>query len=153
MQGRLNADVHGGNRGHLDNRGNGSSGRLVSTREHTTDGGARQELRAANGKVAAWVTGDALCKQIDGSKHILRKPHGIAFDRDILHGAEAAGAVRVWIRDRETGDVYRAELAAFWRYGVKLNRGFGDQVVLPMTFWCVQRAGEPVQLSLLRGGA
>ena len=129
----------------------GDSGRRasLSAREDITDRGARQELRAANGKVAAWVTGDALCKQIDGSKHILHKPHGIAFDRDILDRAEAAGAGRVWIRDRETGDVYRAELAAFWQYGVKLNRGFGDQVVLPMTFFRVQRAGEPVQLSLL----
>ena len=148
MQGRLNPEAHGGNRG-LQRRRNRSGGRLVSTREYTTDGGARQELRGANGRVVAWVTGDALCKQIDGSKHILHKPHGIAFDRDILDRAEAAGAGRVWIRDRETGDVYRAELAAFWQYGVKLNRGFGDQVVLPMTFFRVQRAGEPVQLSLL----
>ena len=147
MERQYNDEARGGNRGLHESR-NGSSERLVSGRDVTTKRPARQYLHGANGRVVAWLKGDCLCKEIDGSKHILHKPHGIAFDRDILDRAKAAGAVRVWVRDRESGDVYRAELAAFWRSGVELNRGYGEQVALPMAFWHAQRGGESAQLPL-----
>lgn len=109
---------------------------------------ARQALYAANGRAVAWVQGGALCKQVDGSKHFLRQPAGIAFDAAILTQAEDAGAARVWIRDRETGTVYRATLEAFALHGVRVDRGFGVQVCLPFAFWQRETPGAPRQLSL-----
>lgn len=89
-----------------------------------------------------------LCKQIDGSRHFLRKPAGIAFDAAILQQAAELGALRVWVKDRETGATYRATLDAFAEHGVKLDRGFGPQVCLPFTFWQTTQPGAPVQLGL-----
>jgi hypothetical protein len=126
-----------------------SGGRLsLSDAQHITDGGARQELLAASGKVAATLDGDCLKKQLDGSRHFLRKPAGIAFDDAILRAAERAGARSVWVRDRETGDVYTCQLADFALHAVKVDRGFGLQYCLPFAFWRVRRAGAPVQMAL-----
>ena len=127
-----------------------STGAPTSARQHSTDDAGRQSLYASNGKIAAWVTRDGcLCKQVDGSKHFLRKPAGIAFDAAILAQAAELGAARVWVKDRETGNTYRATLDAFTQHGVKLDRGFGAQVCLPFNFWQQQRPGAPVQLALL----
>jgi len=144
----LNEDAHGGNREHLDGR-NGGGGRHVSARDTTTARADCQQLRAANGPVCATIEGDCLKKQVDGSRHFMRKPAGIAFDAAILEAAERAGVRVVWVRDRETGDTYTCQLADFAQHAVKVDRGFGLQYCQPFTFWRVRRAGEPVQLSLL----
>jgi len=47
------------------------------------------------------------------------------------------------------GTVYEAGVELFQRHGFAFDRGHGRQVALPLQFWRVTRAGEPVQLSLL----
>jgi hypothetical protein len=56
------------------------------------------------------------------------------------------GAVGVRIEDQETGKVYRADLATLDTYGYRFNRGWGEQIALPLTHWQVQ--GEPIQAAL-----
>lgn len=130
--------------------GDNSSGQRRCLPHTTPIRAQRQPLFGANGKVCAWVTHDgALCKALDGSKHFLRQPAGIAFDRAILQQAQDLGAVRVWVKDRETGATYRATMETFLQHGMRLNRGFGDQLCLPFSFWQTQQPGEPRQLSLL----
>lgn len=133
--------------------GDGVMGVSPSARQSTTSAAGRQELRGANGRVCATVEGDCLKKQIDGSKHFMQRPPGIAFDTAILEAAERAGVVVAWVRDRESGDVYTCQLDAFRQHGRPLDRGFGPQVCLPFTFWRVRRAGAPVQLALFGAGA
>jgi hypothetical protein len=125
-------------------------GQLPSAQQSTRNVAGCQELalRATSGKVVAHVCGDVLRKSVDGSKHFLRQPGGICFDADILDQAEHAGAVRVEVKDRESGITYRATLADFWTHGVKLDRGFQPQVCLPFGFWLARRPGAPVQLGL-----
>lgn len=76
-------------------------------------------------------------KSISGSKHILRKPRAIAFDRSTLTDAERAGAVSVRVVDDETRTVYTARIDDIWRYGLPVLRGYGDQIGLEMKRWTV----------------
>lgn len=143
MPSKTKPPVDGGGRADVD------GGRLSqSTKKDTTRRAARQDLFAANGRIVATVKKGVLCKQVDGSKHFLRAPRGIAFDLAILQQAQDLGAGRVWVRDRETGVTYTTTLDAFARLGVKVDRGFGLQVCLPFAYWQTQTPGAPQQLGL-----
>lgn len=94
---------------------------------------------------------------------MLRRPRAWACDVDALDQARAAGAEWVEIPDKDTGQVYRAALADFYRRGLKVDRGHGAQLALPLAAWNVAgramssgrgtlqdaAAGGPVQLRLL----
>jgi hypothetical protein len=54
----------------------------------------------------------------------------------------------VEVFDTETRRRYTAPIEAFDLYGIPFNRGFGDQVALPLAYWRVETAGVK-QLSLL----
>lgn len=102
-------------------------------------------------KVIGHVKGDVFYKTIKGSKHILRRPPALAFDVQSLEEAEQAGARKVEVLDTETKNRYVAQLAHVWEKGFRLNRGFGEQIALPMTGFICVRHGSPSQLSLLGG--
>jgi hypothetical protein len=76
-------------------------------------------------------------KTVSGSKHFLRKPEAIAFDIESVKAAEAAGASLVVVQDRDTGKTYTASIDQIWKSGLYLDRGFGQQVALPLTYWTV----------------
>jgi hypothetical protein len=92
---------------------------------------------------------------------MLTRPPAWAADRDTLYQAKAAGAVKVCIEDLDTGMVYTAGLADFFRRGLEVGRGHGDQLGLPLAFWTVtggrvtgrpgldQAAAGPAQLRLI----
>ena len=129
---------------------NGGAG--APARPHySTDGAPRQSvpIRVA-GRVVGYVQGDAFCKTVRASIHQLRVPPAWALDAQSLDDAERAGAVRVEIRDVESGCVYRADIALIRRRGFRVSRGFGVQVGLALALWECQRPGEPqaVQLAL-----
>jgi hypothetical protein len=83
-----------------------------------------------NGRAIGKVTGRTFVKVITGSKHFLRKPTAIAFDRSTLADARKAGATVVAVTDRETAKVYRATIDDIEAHGVPVNRGYGDQLAL-----------------------
>ncbi len=89
-----------------------------------------------------FVKGQTFHKSIQGSKHILQKPQGIAFDRSTLVDAERAGAFFAQVTDGESGTVYRAAIDDIWRYGFPVKRGYGDQVALALQRFSVN--GRPV---------
>lgn len=93
-----------------------------------------------NGHTVGIVSGATFYKSITGSKHILRVPRAIGFDRCTLDAAERAGAVNVHITDNETGTTYTATIADVRHYGVAVARGFGPQVALPIDRYSVNGA-------------
>lgn len=103
---------------------------------------SRTPVRAADGRVVGWVEKDTLRKNVNASRHMLQNPRGWAWDVSILDNAEKKGVMYTEIHDQETQVVYHASLQAFRRYGVKLERGFGPQICLPLTYWQVTRQGE-----------
>lgn len=107
---------------------------------------------AGNGKVVGAVEDGIFSKSIKGSKHILQKPPAIAFDVCSIEQAKAAGASRVQVLDTESDKVYSASLERISEKGTYFNRGWGEQVFLPMVYWGMTKKGEPQveQLSLFQ---
>ena len=99
-------------------------------------------------RVVGNVNGDVFEKYITGSKHLLRIPPAIAFDISTLDDAERAGAVWAKVKDRETGNIYRAKIQDIRDKGIWLERGFGNQKYLPLSYWSINgnppSAGSPV---------
>ena len=89
----------------------------------------------AGGKVVGRVENKTFWKTIIGSKHLLRKPPAIAFDEISLDAAERAGAQLVRVRDKENGAIYETTISKIIDKGIRFNRGFGDQVALPLKNW------------------
>lgn len=85
-----------------------------------------------NGRAVGRITGRTFAKTITGSKHLLRQPPAIAFDRSTLRDARAAGAVVVAVTDAETRRTYRATIDDIETHGFAVRRGYGDQVALPI---------------------
>lgn len=116
--------------------------------------------RADGRAIVGRVEGDTFHKSARSSLHMLRRPRAWAADLDALDQARAAGATRVEVKDLDTGKVYAADLADFYRRGVTVNRGHGAQLALPLACWQVaggqastrpgldQSAAGPVQLGL-----
>ena len=93
--------------------------------------------RADGRAVVGRVEGDTFYKSARSTVHMLRQPRAWAADVDTLDQARAAGATWVEVYDRDTGRVYRAALADFYRRGVTVDRGHGAQLALPVSFWDV----------------
>lgn len=66
---------------------------------------------------------------------MLRKPLGWASDVDSLEQCERYGAIYFVIIDGDTKTQYETTIQHFWDFGIGLNRGFGEQIVLPMKYW------------------
>jgi len=86
-------------------------------------------------RVIGVVAGVTFHKSITGSKHILRRPRAIAFDRCTLRGAAAAGATCAAILDRETGATYTITFESIDRHSFPVHRGHGDQVAVTLDRW------------------
>ncbi len=94
----------------------------------------------ANGYVIGQVVGDTFRKTISGSKHLLRTPKAVCFDRSTLLAAAAAGATRVEIYDREIGTTYTATLETINTHSIPVNRGHNPQVGLTLDRWSINGA-------------
>ena len=92
------------------------------------------------------VQGDTFFKQVNGSRHFLHSPPAIAFDISSLDDAEAAGANNVEVTNVECSTTYIAPIRLIRAKGFKLNRGFGNQIALPLNKW--NRDGAPTQIPL-----
>lgn len=105
----------------------------------------KNPIYRGDGKVVGYTEGQTLHKTVKGDKHMLQKPHGWAWDTDILAEAARRDVISVEIYDRESSNTYIATIQAFWDFGVGLNRGFGDQICLPIKYWQIDRPGQPPQ--------
>ena len=118
--------------------------------------------RADGRAIVGRVEGDTFYKRARSTVHLLRRPRAWACDVDALDQARAAGAEWVEILDQDTGARYRAALADFYRRGLRVDRGHGAQLALPLAAWEVvgrastarpgalqDAAAGPVQMRLL----
>jgi len=114
-------------------------------------------VRRGDGRIVGELRGDVASNGLTLSKHarrehMLQRPPAWAWDTVILEAAENAGARFTEVEC--DGLIYRAALDDFKRYGFPVNRGYGSQRGLPLSFWHTRRVGEPpaaVQLDLFGG--
>lgn len=109
-------------------------------------------IRAA-GQPVGTVAGDVFIKRIRGSVHMLKRPPALCLDVASLADAERAGARRVEITDTETGRTYRAGIATCRRYGRLLDRGYGEQLAIPLGRWACEDLTSPYRQLAFDWGA
>jgi hypothetical protein len=111
-----------------------------------------EPVRSAGGRVVGRVVGDTFYKRCEERKHMLHTPPAWACDTVSLKCAQELGARYIQIHAKDTHKVYQAPLSLFWSRGIRLDRGFGEQLALQLTYWTVTQEDEPVarQLSLFR---
>ena len=108
-------------------------------------------LRTQGGKVVAILENGTVYKTVTESEHLLRFPlelRGWAFDSVIVYRAAELRAKWVELFAKDTGITYRCEFAVFFRKSVEIERGHGEQLVLPLRFWDSDQEPEPAQLTL-----
>lgn len=98
-----------------------------------------------NGRVIGEVIAAVFIKHVQGSKHFMRTPPGIAFDSATLEQAKRHGAQYIMVVDGETQKQYCALIATVERKGVKIDRGYGPQICLQFLYF------QP-SLEVLRAG-
>ena len=93
--------------------------------------------RADGRAIVGRVEGDTFYKRARSTVHLLRRPRAWACDVDALDQARAAGAEWVEVLDQDTGARYRVALVEFYRRGLRVDRGHGLQLALPLECWDV----------------
>ena len=93
----------------------------------------RQGVKLQHGR----IQGDTWIKQVSESRHLLRTPPGWAVDLADLELAESQGARFITIHELEGQQFYHAPLSTLRRFGQRIDRAFGPQLVLPLSHWTV----------------
>jgi hypothetical protein len=108
-------------------------------------------ILAMHRRVGAVVDGVFHKDRVQGSRHFLRQPPGIALDAESLRQAQAAGATSVSITDQETGITYTAAFETIRERGFRFDRGFGEQVGLEFQWWSTGKRVDPLIRQLALG--
>lgn len=118
----------------------------------------KQIIRLPDGRIIGAVENGVFSKRVNASKHFLRKPPAIAIDAEILAQLQGLGVERVLVQDTDSGCTFEAALSAFEQRGIRISRGYGEQVALPLHLWqrnCPTEspaATETAQLAIAFGG-
>ena len=80
-------------------------------------------------------------------QHLLRRPPAIAVQASVIEELECLGAKGV-VTIMPNGRRLFATLEDFRRYGIVIDRGFGEQVALPLKRWKEQPAEAQLMLDL-----
>lgn len=89
-----------------------------------------------NGKVIGRVDNGTFHKSI-ATKHMLRTPKALCFDRSTLKDAAAAGATSVRVWNFETSTAYTVSMQRIHSEGFSVQRGYGNQWALALEKWSV----------------
>ena len=100
----------------------------------------RRQIKVGN-RVVGEIIDSTLFKRVRGSKHMLKRPPAWAWDVTAIEQAQILGTVTVSILDTETGVLYSVPLVYFLQYGTRFNRGYGDQIYLPLRQWQTVQTG------------
>jgi hypothetical protein len=114
----------------------------ISTQYRTSGDALPRTPIVTNSRIVGTVVGSEFQKTIH-TKHFLKQPPAIAFDIASLDAAEEAGARAVRITHFETRDEFFAPIAQIRQQGVRFNRGYGDQVALPLAYWIINGREQP----------
>lgn len=99
-----------------------------------------------NGRMVGVIEGNTFTKSVERRIHFFRKLQGYAIDKAVISRLPQKGVRFVVVKEKDTGDTYRVPLAEYLEHGIPLNHGFGEQIVLPLSYFERQ---ESRQLSLL----
>lgn len=103
-------------------------------------------LLTGTGKHSGCTVQDGvLYRRARGSQHMLRKPPAWCFETNILLEASRLGVSVVQVHDVETHTTYSASLQTLLQKGIRLNRGHGEQLAVPLSCW---RREDPKQPTL-----
>ena len=95
-----------------------------------------------NNKVVGEVVDNVFIKNLDSNKHFLKKPPAIAFDVSSINNAMIEGASYVKINDKSSDNSYTATIKDILNKGFKFNRGFGNQIALPIHMWNIKNTSQ-----------
>jgi hypothetical protein len=141
---RLNGDAHRPQRFPRPARGNGQK---VATGANGRQPNDTTPVYNPAGRPVGEICDGWLTKRVNTSRHQLQRPPAWATDERHLDQLEAINGQGVRLID-EAGRIWTAALSAFRHHGIKLNRGFGQQVALPLKFWQIVCPFEPQQHAL-----
>lgn len=99
-------------------------------------------------RIVGYVKGDEFYKNVRGSAHFLHNPRAIAFDISSLEDARDYGAKCVHIYDSERRMSYYALISTIFEKGFRIDRGYGEQIALLMTYWDRKKANVQPELFL-----
>ncbi len=108
-------------------------------------------MYSQTGRIVGWITDNILHKNVDSSKHMLHKPPGWAWDKSVIDLAIQMGITRTVIHDKNKKTDYWANVDDFFYKGILINRGYGDQFVLPLLYWKMHQYGKPQTKQLTFG--
>lgn len=94
-----------------------------------------QVFHNQRGKLIGKLENGVLSKVVKGSIHQLRKPPSWAWDKSVIEEAEKLGGEKTQIIDSETNTKFISTFADFRKFGISINRGFGEQIALPIAYW------------------
>jgi hypothetical protein len=103
---------------------------------------------SGGGHVIGYVRGDTFYRIVSGAVQFLKMPPALAFSPESLDQAEALGAVKVDIEDRDKGRHYLAGLAVIRAKGFEIDRGYGLQIACPLKNFSVTGGDSPVALNI-----
>jgi hypothetical protein len=104
----------------------------------------KTQIYSTTGRAIGYVKGNTFYKTVAASRHFLRTPPAIAFDTCSLEAAQRAGAEKVIVKDKESGVSFRAQISYILEKGFPVNRGFGEQIALPLAGFIRSRPGDMV---------
>lgn len=87
------------------------------------------------GKIFGVIKNDTLIKKVDRKKHLYRKYNGYAIQSEILSYLTNNDVRYVKVEEIDTGDVYLTNTENYQNFGIIINYGYGEQVVLPLSYF------------------
>jgi len=114
---------------------------------HTQTSDAKDAIFGSNGKVVAVIIDNMLHKRVFASKHFLRKPPAIAFDKSVIDEARSKKATDIMVHDRESKKRYKISMDSFVDNAFQIDRGHGVQLALAIGKWTIL---DPRQFNLFK---
>jgi len=105
-------------------------------------------FRNEEGRFIGKLTGNVFRKTVYRSTHMLREPLAWAIDSAVVNTLDIVGTCRrIVVYDRENNFQYEVDFSLFKEKAFSINRGYGEQKVLPLIYWKFKFvfAGERLQ--------
>ncbi len=118
-------------------------------------------LRLPSGQIATEIvieSGVTIARKSISEHNTIRKPcPAIAYDAAVVAAMATRGVQLLRVTMIETRRIYIIRFDEFQRNAVPLNRGYGDQLMLPLSHWStpgqLQHSQQPAQLNMFEVAA
>ena len=97
-----------------------------------------QPIKNPKGQTIGYIQGERFIRIARSSRHQLRNPRGWSQDEVIIDFLESKGVKIITIDDQDCGLRFTASIADYREHGIKIDRGHGPQLVLPLCYWKIE---------------